>query len=95
VGDEESFNDEDSAPQMSKSVVFRPFFDWENDRPPRIPLPIDFMIPDLGIGDAWRIEFDTAVPQVQTDDVVTIRAKEWLTVAGRSVTAISMAAAPA
>jgi isoamylase len=33
----DSFNDEDSAPHMSKSVVISPFFDWENDRPPRIP----------------------------------------------------------
>ncbi|MCW2776669.1 MAG: glgX, partial [Frankiales bacterium] len=36
-GDEDSFNDEDSAPHMSKSVVISPFFDWDNDRPPRTP----------------------------------------------------------
>jgi isoamylase len=36
-GDEESFNDEDSAPHMSKSVVISPFFDWDNDRFPRTP----------------------------------------------------------
>ncbi len=36
-GDEDSFNDEDSAPHMSKSVVISPFFDWDNDRFPRTP----------------------------------------------------------
>ena len=36
-GDEDSFNDEDSGPHMSKSVVISPFFDWDNDRPPRTP----------------------------------------------------------
>ncbi len=36
-GDEESFNDEDSGPHMSKSVVISPFFDWDNDRLPRTP----------------------------------------------------------
>ncbi|MCY7365539.1 MAG: glycogen debranching protein GlgX [Frankiaceae bacterium] len=36
-GDEDSFNDEDSAPHMSKSVVISPFFDWDNDRQPRTP----------------------------------------------------------
>jgi glycogen operon protein len=36
-GDEDSFNDEDSAPYMSKSVVISPFFDWDNDRSPRTP----------------------------------------------------------
>ncbi len=36
-GEEDSFNDEDSAPHMSKSVVISPFFDWESDRHPRIP----------------------------------------------------------
>ncbi|MCW2725262.1 MAG: glgX [Frankiales bacterium] len=36
-GDEDSFNEEDSAPHMSKSVVISPFFDWDNDRPPRRP----------------------------------------------------------
>jgi glycogen operon protein len=30
-------NDTDSAPFMPKNVVINPFFDWSNDRPPRIP----------------------------------------------------------
>ncbi len=30
-------NDDDSAPHMMKSVVVNPFFDWDNDRAPRIP----------------------------------------------------------
>jgi glycogen operon protein len=60
--------------------------------------PIDLFIPDLGLGDNWRIELDTAAPRNHTDrdqtgEVVTVRTKEWLTVAGRSVTAISMTAA--
>ncbi len=36
-GEEDSFNDEDSGPHMSKSVVISPFFDWDNDRQPRTP----------------------------------------------------------
>jgi glycogen operon protein len=36
-GDEESLNEEDSGPHMSKSVVISPFFDWDNDRHPRTP----------------------------------------------------------
>src|SRR6476661_1536079 len=36
-GDEDSFNDEDSASHMSKAVVISPFFDWDNDRHPRTP----------------------------------------------------------
>jgi isoamylase len=36
-GDEDSYNEEDSAPHMSKSVVISPFFDWDNDRNPRTP----------------------------------------------------------
>jgi glycogen operon protein len=36
-GDDESFNDDDSGPHMSKSVVISPFFDWDNDRHPRTP----------------------------------------------------------
>ncbi|MDT7546187.1 MAG: isoamylase, partial [Actinomycetota bacterium] len=36
-GDEDSFNEEDSAPHMSKCVVISPFFDWDNDRSPRTP----------------------------------------------------------
>jgi len=35
---EKSVNDADSAPFMPKSVVISPFFDWANDRPPRVPL---------------------------------------------------------
>jgi len=30
-------NTDDSAPFMPKNVVINPFFDWGNDRPPRIP----------------------------------------------------------
>ncbi len=30
-------NNADSAKQMPKSVVINPFFDWDNDRPPRRP----------------------------------------------------------
>jgi isoamylase len=30
-------NTADSAPHMPKNVVINPFFDWGNDRPPRIP----------------------------------------------------------
>ncbi|HEY1920199.1 MAG TPA: glycogen debranching protein GlgX [Streptosporangiaceae bacterium] len=37
-GDENSRNDDDSAPHMPKAVVHNPFFDWGNDRPPEIPL---------------------------------------------------------
>ncbi|HEU0104483.1 MAG TPA: glycogen debranching protein GlgX [Mycobacteriales bacterium] len=36
-GEEDSFNDEDSAPHMSKSVVISPYFNWDNDRHPRTP----------------------------------------------------------
>lgn len=32
-----SFNDEDSAPYMPKSVVIDPHFNWEDDEHPRIP----------------------------------------------------------
>ena len=32
-----SFNDDDSAAHMPKSVVISPFFDWDNDRHPRTP----------------------------------------------------------
>ncbi|MBD8044033.1 glycogen debranching protein GlgX [Arthrobacter sp. Sa2BUA2] len=34
-GDEDSRNDEDSAPHMMKGVVINPFFDWDGDRRPR------------------------------------------------------------
>jgi isoamylase len=37
-GDEESRNDDDSAPHVPKSVVHNPYFDWGTDRPPGIPL---------------------------------------------------------
>ncbi|MBV9091162.1 MAG: glycogen debranching protein GlgX [Mycobacteriaceae bacterium] len=33
-GDPDSRNDDDSAPNMPKSVVINPFFDWGVDRPP-------------------------------------------------------------
>jgi isoamylase len=36
-GDEDSRNDEDSAPHMTHGVVINPFFDWEGDRRPRTP----------------------------------------------------------
>jgi isoamylase len=35
---ETSKNDLDSAPFMPKCVVISPWFDWGNDRPPRIPM---------------------------------------------------------
>jgi glycogen operon protein len=35
--DDESFNDEDSAPHMPKCVVISPYFDWDHDRQPRTP----------------------------------------------------------
>ncbi|HEX9160386.1 MAG TPA: glycogen debranching protein GlgX [Thermoanaerobaculia bacterium] len=35
--DEDARNDADSAPFVPKSVVINPFFDWRNDRNPRIP----------------------------------------------------------
>ncbi len=37
-GDDNSRNDDDSAPHVPRSVVHSPFFDWGNDRPPDIPL---------------------------------------------------------
>jgi isoamylase len=36
-GDPDSYNDKDSAPYAMTSVVINPFFDWSDDRPPRIP----------------------------------------------------------
>ena len=36
-GDEDSYDEQDSGPHMSKSVVISPFFDWDNDRHPQIP----------------------------------------------------------
>ncbi len=35
---EGSRNDLDSAPFIPKCVVINPFFDWGNDRPPRVPM---------------------------------------------------------
>jgi glycogen operon protein len=35
--DPDKRNDKDSATQMMTSVVINPFFDWQNDRPPRTP----------------------------------------------------------
>jgi len=37
-GDENSRNDDDSAPHVPKSVVHNPYFDWGNDRPPDVAL---------------------------------------------------------
>jgi isoamylase len=36
-GDPDAFNDDDSGPYMPKNVVINPFFDWGDDRPPRVP----------------------------------------------------------
>ncbi|WP_395695865.1 glycogen debranching protein GlgX [Nocardioides sp.] len=36
-GDEDSRNDDDSAPHMTHGVVINPFFDWEGDRRPNRP----------------------------------------------------------
>ncbi|MBP2215745.1 glycogen debranching protein GlgX [Arthrobacter sp. CAN_C5] len=36
-GDENSINNDDSAPHMMLGVVVNPFFDWDGDRKPRIP----------------------------------------------------------
>ncbi|MDT9595345.1 glycogen debranching protein GlgX [Nocardioides zeae] len=36
-GDEETRNDDDSAPHTAHSVVINPYFDWEGDRRPRTP----------------------------------------------------------
>ena len=36
-GDEDSFDDTDSAPDMMHGVVVDPFFDWAGDRAPRTP----------------------------------------------------------
>jgi glycogen operon protein len=33
--DHDQRNDDDSAPHMMKAVVVSPYFDWDNDRPPR------------------------------------------------------------
>ncbi|MUN62369.1 glycogen debranching protein GlgX [Kocuria sediminis] len=36
-GEEDSLNEEDSAPHMAMGVVINPFFNWEGDRTPRTP----------------------------------------------------------
>jgi isoamylase len=36
-GKPEELNGKDSGPHMMTSVVVNPFFDWQNDRPPRTP----------------------------------------------------------
>jgi glycogen operon protein len=35
--DEESKNERDSAPHVPKGVVTNPYFDWQEDRAPRVP----------------------------------------------------------
>ncbi|MFB4314625.1 glycogen debranching protein GlgX [Actinomadura sp. 21ATH] len=35
--DPDALNDDDSAAYMPKNVVINPFFDWGDDRPPRVP----------------------------------------------------------
>ena len=37
-GDENSRNEDDSAPHVPRSVVHNPFFDWGSDRSPDVPL---------------------------------------------------------
>jgi len=37
-GDENSRNDDDSAPFVPRSIVHNPYFDWGNDRPPDLQL---------------------------------------------------------
>ncbi|BEL06389.1 glycogen debranching protein GlgX [Actinoplanes sichuanensis] len=36
-GDEDSYNEADSAPFSPRSVVINPYFDWDNDRPLKVP----------------------------------------------------------
>jgi isoamylase len=36
-GDPDSYNDTDSAPYATTSVVINPYFDWKDDRPLRVP----------------------------------------------------------
>jgi glycogen operon protein len=38
IGDETTMNTVDSAPYVFRSVVHNPYFDWDNDRHPDIPL---------------------------------------------------------
>jgi isoamylase len=42
-GDEDSRNDDDSAPYMTLGVVIDPYFDWEGDRRPRVPYNDSFV----------------------------------------------------
>jgi len=42
-GDEDSRNDDDSAPYMTLGVVIDPYFDWEGDRRPRVPYSDSFV----------------------------------------------------
>ncbi|GGA76470.1 glycogen operon protein GlgX homolog [Pseudoclavibacter endophyticus] len=42
-GAPDSYNDEDSAPHMKRSVVVNPFFDWSGDRAPRTPYQDSFI----------------------------------------------------
>ena len=37
--DPDERNDMDSAPAVPRSVVINPYFDWDADRPPRVPWP--------------------------------------------------------
>ncbi|GGM29082.1 glycogen debranching protein GlgX [Micromonospora yangpuensis] len=37
LGEPDRMSETDSAPFMPKSVVVNPYFDWSNDKPPRIP----------------------------------------------------------
>ncbi|ACY97349.1 MULTISPECIES: glycogen debranching protein GlgX [Thermomonospora] len=37
LDDPDALNTDDSAPYMPKNVVINPFFDWGDDRPPKIP----------------------------------------------------------
>jgi isoamylase len=42
-GDQDSRNDDDSAPHMMLGVVINPFFDWEGDRRPGVPYNESFI----------------------------------------------------
>jgi isoamylase len=55
-------NDDDSAPHMMKSVVVSPYFDWENDRSPRIPYHESVIYEAHVKGLTWR---NPAVPENQ------------------------------
>jgi glycogen operon protein len=47
-------NEDDSAPFMPKCVVTNPFFDWGNDRPPRIPAHKSVIYEAHVKGFTWR-----------------------------------------